>query len=349
MKPKKFYKYHKKGEEKDLLEELLNRRRKLLAKINSKEPKKSKIRSSKKEIKIGLKKKTKRAVLGTIFNSIKYKKSYKECVVAIKYGLKNSSVIENEMGTEITLKNINQERERFGLLADADNLKKHVLEETEIKEKDLKNRQIWHAVFSLPNNKKKNKEPFKRAVREVAGELLHGHKYVFAVHENTESMHAHFVVKTKNDITGRQIRVNPKELEKIHEALNKKCLEYGVDLRYERTKNKGKKPKLTQAYSRLKDWKEMYQKDEFKEVSVNKEVHDKLSNLGMDKKNINSFLNMYKEDKKMAIWTVNKNAKIFNIANQENFTLRKVKLNKELEKENKEQPRKSTNKDENTR
>lgn len=331
MKLKKFYKYHKKHQEKDLLEQLLNRRRKMLAKMNSKESNKAKPAVIKQNFvnkaKNITKNKTARSKVSTVFKSIGYRKSYNSLNIAMKYVLKNAEVLENEQGTEISIANINKEITRFDLKEDIDNLKTSLENTCKIEENHLKNRQIWHAMFSLPNNKKENKEAFKAVVREASSELLHGHKYLFAVHENTKSMHVHLVVRTKNDITGRQLRVNPKELEKIHELFHQKCLEHKLNLTYERIKNK--QPSLTPAYSKLKTWKEMYEKDEFAKVATNKITYDKLASLGMDDKNINSFLHMYKEDKKMAIWTVNKNAKIFNIKNQEGFTLRKVELGKE--------------------
>jgi hypothetical protein len=343
----------KKPYEKDLLEEVLNRNRRKLARARFRESKKA--GSSSKQGKnnvISYKISQNRKKLASVFKVIAYQKHHSFLYNVIGYTEGKSDYVENELGEKISLNNLYKETQRWNLLKDEDNMKStaKLNEDGSVNRDDLRNRQVCHAMFSLPKNIT-DKETFHKAMRESLAELFPYNKYCFGIHNNpqdTDNMHCHVMIKTRNEITNQQLNLSKWDIYKIQKSIDTKCKEFGLDLGSEekrkaekrRLENKRKKenavyqPRLPKWYGeRAPDWQLMYSFNNFPKISANKSTLDKLKEIGMSEEKIRSFLHMYKEDKKLAINTVNKRPDLFNIKKQKGFTLRKVSII-EVEKDN---------------
>ncbi|MDR0484293.1 MAG: relaxase/mobilization nuclease domain-containing protein [Alphaproteobacteria bacterium] len=350
---KRYYK----EEEKSLLEEILNRNRRLLARMSYKQAQKkssSKFSIDNRNI-INYKQKTptqlkvkkgSRSKLASVFKVIKWAKNYSFLYNSTDYARRKSDCIENNLGEIITAENIAIEVKRWNLLKDEDNLKSTAkVGIGGIDQDDLLHRQVCHSSFSLPSsiNSTNDKKIFHQAMRESLAELFPYNIYSFGIHEDTNNMHCHINIKTRNEINNKQLVLDKKDLKKIHTVMNNKCKELGLDLGSEEEKkqlkqkqeqqNKNKQkaiyqPRLPRFYEeRVPNWKSMYKSNSFIKITADKNTINKLKELGMSEDKIYSFLQMYKEDKKLALNTVNKRPDLFNIKKQEKwFTLRKVSI-----------------------
>jgi hypothetical protein len=325
-------KRYSKPHEKDLLEEILNRNRKMLTKRalrNSSRTKKTRDRTNKS---------SNTGAVNTIFKSIGHRKNSDSLDSALRYVLKNTDTLENEMGETLHNDNINQEISRFDLIPDELNLKDP---SKPISEDNLKSRQMWHCMFSLPNNES-DIEDFKSAIREVMAEEFVGHKYDFGIHNDTNNMHAHIIVKEKNDLTNRKLRVGTRNLYDLNRKLQDSCInhgiamdrsqtnlvEYDIDERIAKPKKKKQKKALPQFYFKaVRKWADMYHQDSFPQLETNKSTTDRLKKLGMDDEHINMFLNLYRENKSLATGAINENSGLFNIKKpKEKFNLRRMEV-----------------------
>lgn len=317
--------------DKDLLEEILNRNRKMLSRRalrNSSRVKKTTDRTNKSSNNAGI----------TIFKSIGHRKNSGSLRNSLEYVLEKTPTLENEMGELISLDKLTQEINRYDLIPDELNLKDP---KKPISEDNLKSRQIWHCMFSLPNNEA-DIEDFKSAIREVMAEEFVGHKYNFGIHNDTNNMHAHIIVKEKNDLTNRKLRVQTKDLFDLNKKLQDSCINHGISMdksqaslvEYDinesisKSKKKVKKKKLPQCYYKtIPLWVEMYRSNKFKQLETNKSTTERLKKLGMSDENINMFLNMYAESKSFASGAINKNPSLFNIKKpKEWFNLRRMEI-----------------------
>lgn len=306
--------FNLKGEPKKILEELLRKQRKKLSRFNEKEGQKL-VNNTKFKISTYKLKYPKSSLKGvsTVFKSLRWDKKKIGFFHLANYILKNADKLENDFAEYIYEKDVLKEDKRFDLKKDEDNLleKERVKIEntnkkrnaTKIEEKQLLNRQVWHSIFSLPKKLENEKdiEKFNEAMREGLADMLVGYKYVFAIHNDTKNTHCHIVVKCKNDITQKQIIIQPKDLIKINKELFKKCQEKGLKLEITKEKQKEikntkkkEKPtkikKLSHSYNRLKKWSKMYNKGEFEPIKTDEKTLERLKKLGLDDKNIKSFL-----------------------------------------------------------
>ncbi len=301
---------YSKPHEKDLLEEILNRNRKMLSKRalrNSSKTKKTTDRTNKSNNTAGV----------TIFKSIGHRKNSSSLKSALEYVLRKTPTLENEMGELIDGDKLAKEIKRYDLIPDELNLKDP---SKPISDENLKSRQIWHCMFSLPNNEA-DIEDFKSALREVMAEEFVGHKYEFGVHNDTNNMHAHIIVKEKNDLTNRKLRVGTKDLYDLNRKLQDSCINHGISMdrsqsnlvEYDidkelisKVKKKAKKKALPQFYYKeVRKWADMYHKDSFPQLETNKSTTDRLKKLGMDNEHINMFLNLCRENKSLATGAIN--------------------------------------------
>ncbi len=324
-------KRYSKPYEKDLLEEILNRNRKMLSKRalrNSSKTKKTTDRTNKSNNTGGV----------TIFKSIGHRKNCGSLKSALEYVLRKTPTLENEMGELISLEKVTKEINRYDLIPDELNLKDP---SKPICDENLKSRQMWHCMFSLPNNNA-NIEDFKSAIREVMAEEFVGHKYDFGIHNDTNNMHAHIIVKEKNDLTNRKLRIGTRNLYDLNRKLQDSCInhgiamdrsqtnlvEYDIDERIEKPKKKKQKKALPQFYYKaVRKWADMYYQDSFPQLETNKSTTDRLKKLGMDNEHINMFLNLYVENKSLATGAINENSGLFNIKKpKEKFNLRKMEV-----------------------
>jgi hypothetical protein len=331
-------KYYKK-EEKDLLEEIIKRNRnRLKSSFNNVN---QNIRKAKNKT-INFKEKT--YTNKTIFKSIGHRKSSKSLGFTLNYILNNVASMENEIGEMITKDNLSQEEERFDLIKDKENLKNN--KKPLFNDENLKRRQVWHCVFSLPYKKDKKdfQELFKTAISKTLEEEFVGYKYIFGIHENTKHPHAHIVIKEKNDLTKKQLRITTSDLFLLNQKFKEKCIELDIlnkDVIKNEITNENqpiviKKKKLPDFYyQKAPKWVECYEKNDFPKLIVNESTLNRLKQLGMDDANINSFLNLYQENKALAIGALNNNARLFNIATpKESFTLRKTILSSIIDNTN---------------
>lgn len=327
--PKRYSKVY----EKDLLEEILNRNRKMLSKRalrNSSKTKKTTDRTNKSN---------NTGAVNTIFKSIGHRKNSGSLKSALEYVLRKTPTLENEMGELISLDNLSNEINRYDLIPDELNLKNP---NKPISEDNLKSRQMWHAMFSLPNNIV-DIEAFKKAVREVLDEEFVGHKYAFGIHTNTDNPHVHFIIKEKNDLTNRKLRIGTKDLYSLNRKFQEACIKQGISVdksqsslvEYDiesaiKPKNKENKKKLPPFYhQKVSNFAKMYAQDSFPQLETNKSTTDRLKKLGMSDEHINMFLNLYAENKSLATGAINENSGLFNIKKpKEKFNLRRMEVYK---------------------
>lgn len=281
----------------------------------------------------------------TILKVLGWRKKGDSLKILMNYILQNTNFLENELGEAITDKSISKadENDRFNLIKDIDNKKKYA---RNCDEENLKNRQLCHTVFSLPNNRVVNERVLHKTLRETLPHIFAGHKYVFGIHTNTSNMHVHIAFKTKNDVTNQQIRLNPQELVKINKILYKACLQNNVNMEklglepipLKKSKTIDKDKKLPDFILKTAPkWCENYKNNSFLKVDGNIATINKLKELQMNDEQINSFLNLYNEDKKLAIYVINNMPKLFNMTNKQlndynklnnkdGFTLRQVQV-----------------------
>lgn len=319
--------------EKDLLEEILNRNRKMLSKRalrNSSKTKKTTDRTNKSNNTGGV----------TIFKSIGHRKNSGSLRNSLEYVLRKTPTLENEMGELISLEKVTKEINRYDLIPDELNLKDP---SKPISDDNLKSRQIWHCMFSLPNNEA-DIEDFKSAIRKVMAEEFVGHKYEFGIHNDTNNMHAHIIVKEKNDLTNRKLRVGTKDLYDLNRKLQDSCINHGISMdrsqsnlvEYEIDQNivkpkknkQDKKKKMPSFYyQKVSNFAKMYAQDSFLQLETNKSTTERLKKLGMDNEHINMFLNLYAENKSLATGAINENSGLFNIKKpKEKFNLRRMEV-----------------------
>ncbi len=325
-------KRYSKPHEKDLLEEILNRNRKMLSKRalrNSSKTKKTTDRTNKS---------ANTGAVNTIFKSIGHRKNSDSLDSALRYVLKNTDTLENEMGELIYGDKVIKEISRFDLIPDYYNLKDP---NKPISEDNLKSRQMWHSIFSLPAGKV-NIDNFKSAIREVMSEEFTGHKYEFGVHNNTDNVHAHLIIKEKNDLSNKKLRIGTKDLYSLNRKFQEACIKHGISVdksqsslvEYDiessiKPKNKqAKKKKLPPFYyQKVSNFAKMYAQDSFTQLETNKSTTARLKKLGMDNEHINMFLNLYAENKSLATGAINENPSLFNIKKpKEKFNLRKMEV-----------------------
>ncbi len=317
--------------EKDLLEEILNRNRRMLSKRalrNSSKTKKTRDRTNKSNNTAGV----------TIFKSIGHRKNSSSLKSALEYVLRKTPTLENEMGELIDGDKLAKEIKRYDLIPDELNLKDP---SKPISDENLKSRQIWHCMFSLPNNEA-DIEDFKSALREVMAEEFIGHKYEFGIHNDTNNMHAHIIVKEKNDLTNRKLRIGTRNLYSLNRKFQEACIKHGISVdksqsslvEYDiessiKPKNKqDKKKKLPPFYhQKVSNFAKMYAQDSFLQLETNKSTTERLKKLGMDNEHINMFLNLYAENKSLATGAINENSGLFNIKKpKEKFNLRRMEV-----------------------
>ncbi len=328
-------KYYKKIYSRDLLEEILNRNRKMLSKRALRNS--SRIKQTRNRTNINGRFNNNK--VNTIFKSIGHRKNCDSLKISLEYVLRKTPALENEIGELISLDKVSKEINRYDLIPDEHNLKDP---SKPISDDNLKSRQIWHCVFSLPNNDAEI-EDFKSSMRKVLDEEFKGHKYIFGIHDDTKNMHAHIIVKEKNDLTNRKLRIGTKDLYDLNKKLRDSCINHGISMDSNQSKmveydidkeviskvnKKKKKKKLPQYYYKtIPLWVEMYKKNKFEQLETNKSTTNRLKDLGMSDEDINMFLNMYKENKSVASGTINKNPSLFNIKKpKEWFTLRKTEV-----------------------
>jgi hypothetical protein len=261
--------------------------------------------------------------VATVFKVLGWRKTKDSLGIVMNYVFKNTTHIYNELGMELSKTDMQTEKARFDLT------------ESEA------NRQLGHFMFSLPNTNN-SKEALLAVLNNHLPDLFSGHKYFIAIHGNTDHLHAHIVLKTKNDITRKQIRLNPSTLYKTNYELNNACISKGLDLSkapfFEESVEKQKFPDFLRKTCPL--WIDMYKKSTFSGISANNSTIVALKRLGLKEKHIRSFLHLYKEDKRKALWSINNRPDLFgidketlndynNLYNVNGFTLRKVEVYQE--------------------
>ncbi len=318
-----------------ILEEIIKQARKNKASLYINNPIKLK-KSKNKEAQTKEIKKIKSNV-NTIFKVIGWRYCAKSLQNTLHYISKNADILVNECGELINKESINKEVQRFKLLNEVDTL---TTNNNGVKKKQL-NRQFGHFIFSLPNNEEENKEKFQEVAKSLA-DIFVGFKIVYAIHNNTKHQHMHFVIHCQNDIYNKKLRLQTKDLFHINEKLFNICKELNMNLVQEQ--NEIKKPKIkdkTIKQTKLPDFVKKsaplfaskYINNNFEDISCNNSTLNKLRDLGMDKENIKKFLWLYEENKKLAIYSVNKMPFIFSLKEKvNNFTLRKVSLKKSNER-----------------
>lgn len=299
--------------------------------------------------------------LPTIFEIVGYRKSKHSLNVAINYILENTNVLLSEQFQEFNQHNKHELIKDFNLISDSNNLKKDIQQADIISQEHgyipddmLKNRQLCHMVFSLPHNKPKEQEKLLYAMHQSFIELYPTHKFVIGVHKNTNNMHAHIILKTRNNETNKQLAINKLDIKKINNVLFQKCLNNNLKLpvkpkvknldktqhselnpvnNHEVENNKkqtlNSKPKLAKFYlSKAKQWAKYYKDSNFPPISANDNTLKKLQNIGCDEISTKSFLWLYYENKQLAIWTINNKPEFFKLTQKPlHFNLRKVSIN----------------------
>lgn len=283
---------------KSLYEELLERNRRKWSRLSSGTSSKSQAKSKETIY-------TPRSIYPTVFKSVGHRKSYHSLKTGLSYILNKSFdlAVENEMGEKIMADDMLREIRRFDLLRDEENIKPDVniadLPKG-ITDKHLKNRQMWHCILSLPNNKNDPQE-LQDGMRSVLGDLFVGHKYVFTVHTDTKHHHCHILLKSRSDVTGNIIRTDKRLLSDIHGKMNDMCYQRGLNLEREGPEA----VKLPAQYKKLaRKWCKGFQEEKFGEITADSSSIEQLKKLGIEGESLASFLHLYKENPKLAVSTV---------------------------------------------
>lgn len=89
-------------------------------------------------------------------------------------------------------------------------------------------RDAMHLILSTP--KGSDRKATERAVRDFAEKAFAGnHQYLFAIHDDTASPHAHFVIKTHGH-DGKHLRNNKAVLHAWREGFAAECIKHGIDV-----------------------------------------------------------------------------------------------------------------------
>jgi len=186
----------------------------------------------------------------------KAKQYAKEYFPNNKYRIDKGTYKNNKETIFISVKQINQSeslpvlediQDRFNLLYDKQEI------DVSLKEKQL-NRDVVNIMFSSPEGS--DPEAVLKSVRSTAKTYFSdtGYRYVFALHTDTNNPHVHLSVKMVNEMTGKKLQLNPKELMQLKELYVEKSKNNGIIMsnssRYKRGKGISRKSikeiKLTQ-------------------------------------------------------------------------------------------------------
>jgi hypothetical protein len=187
----------------------------------------------------------------SVFKVLSYGKSQKSVLNQSLYvarargqdNLKNSLLLENDLGVELKGQDkIKEELKSWDLIADHENRSKKWIESSFEERGDIKiedafyKRQSAHMMFSVPEQsmpanvvKEKLRTAIRIATRETFGDA--GHRYVFTLHDDhSKRIHAHILVKTKNEYTGKQLRLGREDLMVIRDVFTRKSIEQGIKI-----------------------------------------------------------------------------------------------------------------------
>ncbi len=220
-----------------------------------------------------------------------------------------------------------------------------------------KNRLASHIIISLPNNvenysrftnynDKKLQEILFEAGSQTIAEKYPLNDFFVAVQDNKKNLHLHIPIMCKSH-DGRKIAINKKDIQELRESLVDKLKYYNIELKATSflDKNYEKKPKLKRVHieANTKPSK-MYQEkvprwchfsprinkfyldsskfNNQKEKNKFDEIFDVFQKCYKDRnKAMKLFLLMYKEDKRMATWSLDKNPKIFGTLKEKNIKI----------------------------
>lgn len=94
--------------------------------------------------------------------------------------------------------------------------------------KEYEDRDAMHLILSTP--KGSDRKASEKAVRAFAEKAFsNNHQYLFAVHDDTKSPHAHFVVKTRGH-DGKYLRTNKEILHAWREEFATECIKQGIEV-----------------------------------------------------------------------------------------------------------------------
>lgn len=107
--------------------------------------------------------------------------------------------------------------------------KMHQKKYSRYKPKEILAQKISISIHPEDNNKLSYTEAYKMA-EQFAREFFwsKGYEVLFAVHTDTDHIHAHFLVSNCNQKDGTSFRRGPKELVEMSKYFGQQCMEYGL-------------------------------------------------------------------------------------------------------------------------
>lgn len=183
------------------------------------------------------------------------KNNSKSATNAIDYITKNGDKYDEEF--------IHAEDENGNKLSqdDLNELKKNWSDEFD-KEKRKDARLITHFVLSIDDKPtKKNIIKFDKATRELLQEKFgnKGYEYVYALHKNTDKTHAHIIIKNRNNITRKKLRITKDSLFDARTLAVEKLTEngfsnYKATLKRDRLKINENEKKIEKEFKQVNNW-----------------------------------------------------------------------------------------------
>jgi hypothetical protein len=121
----------------------------------------------------------------------------------------------------------------WGINCDRDNFARDVLMTRQLfGKRKSKNSILAHKMsisFHPDDNDKLTYDKAFRIAKEFADKFLQGYEVLFAVHTDTEHIHAHFLIGNCNIETGKAYRRNQSDLYNMCEFFGEQCNNYGLE------------------------------------------------------------------------------------------------------------------------
>ena len=90
--------------------------------------------------------------------------------------------------------------------------------------RNTKGKQVFHFWVSFDNAEKYSNKVYRHIGYEITKFFNGQYQIVFALHENTENPHIHFVVNTVNFMTGKKLRWKRGDRKRLENFVNKTLL-----------------------------------------------------------------------------------------------------------------------------
>lgn len=155
--------------------------------------------------------------------------------------LREPETLHDQDGNTFDAKDIDKIVDSWDLKENKDNLSRKAREATpdelrKMPEQEVYNkRQASHFVVSFPKGTKIDRQTMDKIASEALKPFSDaGFKFVYAKHMDADNPHFHVVIACKNSETGRSLRLDREDLQKMRELVAQLAREHGIEVKADR-------------------------------------------------------------------------------------------------------------------